>query len=248
MQHWYVWRKRKCYISSRENENRVLQAFYLCYLKSLERNAMPITLFCVSNRANQLRFFYHALHYSALSDLVNVCSLVRRNNVQVLHLIGFLKYFKYINISILPSIYFREERPQKYMVHLEQTWINQYNMHFASFDSRESAQLHSSIIAVQLHPSWEVMDFLWSIQENHAIVTSSGFWTDKRYTVLESFIMLEWSYLTSSIMHLHPGASGDWGGLHLNCSTQQHFLPYGPGTHSGHIQTHKSLLPISHFQ
>lgn len=42
---------------------------------------MPITLFYVSHRENLLRFFYHALHYSALSDLINVCSLVRGDNV-----------------------------------------------------------------------------------------------------------------------------------------------------------------------
>lgn len=28
-----------------------------------------------------LDFFYHALHYSALSDLINVCSFVRGDNV-----------------------------------------------------------------------------------------------------------------------------------------------------------------------
>lgn len=59
----------------------------------------------------------------------------------------------------------------------------QYSMHFVSFDSREPAQLHSSIIDVQLHPSWKIMDilglFLWFTQENHVIVTSSGFWRDK---------------------------------------------------------------------
>jgi len=44
------------------------------------------------------------------------------------------------------------------MVHLEQTRINQYSMHFVSFESREPAQLHSSVIALQLHPSWEMVD------------------------------------------------------------------------------------------
>ena len=144
-------------------------------------------------------------------------------------------------------MYFREERSQKYMVHLEQTWINQYSMHSVSFDCREPAQLyHCCPAASQLRDDGSFGDPC--LQGIHARVTGSGFWTDKLNSAMELYCV---RVKLPNILHRASAAwsSGDWGRATLKLQHPAAFPSfwawYMLWSHPAHTSPN-CLLPASH--
>lgn len=211
MQHWCVWRKKK---SKKRKENSfhkkwkqsssdilsLLLKYLLCLLPYF---VLVIGKICLDFFIAHVTAVYWVTWLTCvlLSDETMYTSTSLNRILKV-----FSKYkYKYIAIYLLQ----RGKASEKYGL-FGVSMNYQYSMHFVSFDSREPAQLHSSIIDVQLYPSWKIMDivglFLWFTQENHGIVTSSGLWTDKlsphSWIVLLCQIEVIW--------HFHHQASSSW--------------------------------------